>query len=801
MPDTSDDISKRDLWNKLDELTSQADKKQPSEADYVGVPTRAKLQPMQLGDPTMAAPSNVSTAPAVNPNAELYRNAASVGVTPGVSTAPQSANPNAELYRNAASVGVTPGVSTAPQSATNNQQVLQAPAPQLGAPGSPGNPVDIDAWTPPTSAPGSPGNPVDIDAWTPPTSAPASAAASPTAPIPDTSEFRDQNPQDRFPPGTPAPPGSPQYLRDYLQSNDYKANLARSQAYDINEANTREQQQFGLLNANNEQRTQAYKDLEATYAPLAKEDHDRTMAAYQEYKAKAGTLQDPKNQYFDDNGGFLGRIKSGLAAFASGMSQGLIGKGGNPYLDYLNKQISDNFEAHKKNIQDLYEKEVAAGNIEDTDRNRHVFDQNQQLKFYDLSAAGIKDVLLGIGQSAQNKTAANLALKTAADIDQDSSAKTGAYVSFVAQQALDAQLRDEANDKERREAVAKAVEATMGAGGATPEKLNAAIAKIPYAAPSARFALPATAVPANPGLTPHHGGVASPAQQGQRADTQGNPTDLGVSQGAATPLPAGGPRTGTAAASVPVGQAATLKPAAPAAMPAATTPPEDKTHPTSGLPPHLENNQLVFPTTTPDGGNYLKAEELRALSDEAHSRLVVDPQDGKRYLVDNKDTAADDNLSLRGQAALQKDIAELDHIITKYENGELGTQDLATWRVLATDITNKYNETYGVKRQVGVGEGQRMEADTTALIPQPPTAAQHEGAWGKADAWHANEMGKLPTGTIPGTNMKIGFQSPEKARAGIDALTKSVKNEHDTFIRQINPDAATAEGPPPPRTK
>ena len=130
---------------------------------------------------------------------------------------------------------------------------------------------------------------------------------------------------------------------------------------------------------------------------------DRTVAIYKDLRSKAGSLKDPANQYFADNGGTVSRVISGLAAFASGFGQGMLGKGGNPYLDYLNKQIENNFNSHKKNIDDLYNTEVAAGSMEDNALNRSKWEQQARLTHYQLSSQEIIPMLESVKATATGR--------------------------------------------------------------------------------------------------------------------------------------------------------------------------------------------------------------------------------------------------------------------------------------------------------------------------------------------------------------------------------------------------------------
>jgi hypothetical protein len=149
--------------------------------------------------------------------------------------------------------------------------------------------------------------------------------------------------------------------------------------------------------------------------------HDKNHAqledAYQDYRKAAGSLKDPSSQFWADKGQGA-RVLSGLAAFASGMGSGLLGQAGNPYLDYLNKQTDKNFDAHRQNIKDLYEKQVAAGKIEDSDDSWQRFGQEAKLHGYDLASEHIKHDLVTVKNTALGQNQRLLAKNTIEGLDQ-----------------------------------------------------------------------------------------------------------------------------------------------------------------------------------------------------------------------------------------------------------------------------------------------------------------------------------------------------------------------------------------------
>jgi len=191
-------------------------------------------------------------------------------------------------------------------------------------------------------------------------------------------------------------------------------------------------------------------------------DHQRTMQAYQDYAAKAGSLKDPSSQFWEDKGTGA-QMLSGLAAFASGLGAGLTGQGGNPFLDYLNKRIDGNYAAHKQNISDLFDKQVAAGKIADTEDNWTHFQDEAKLKFYDLAHAHVQDMLKSVEQRALGQNVKNLAKQTNLDIEKqkiDMRAGLSHAQAVAAQAAAAAAAADrKAREKEMRESFVKVLDA------------------------------------------------------------------------------------------------------------------------------------------------------------------------------------------------------------------------------------------------------------------------------------------------------------------------------------------------------
>jgi ubiquitin len=147
-------------------------------------------------------------------------------------------------------------------------------------------------------------------------------------------------------------------------------------------------------------------------------EHAQTQAAYNKYKAAAGTLKDPEAQFYEDKGQGV-RVESALAAFAAGLGAGFNGNAGNPVLDRLHQKVELNFQAHKKNIDDLYNAAVESGKIEDTSENHARFMQDAKLKSYDLQGAHFKDELAAIAARSSSPLAKLAAQKTIEGIDHN----------------------------------------------------------------------------------------------------------------------------------------------------------------------------------------------------------------------------------------------------------------------------------------------------------------------------------------------------------------------------------------------
>jgi hypothetical protein len=186
------------------------------------------------------------------------------------------------------------------------------------------------------------------------------------------------------------------------------------------------------------------------------EAHAQTQAAYDAYKAQAGTLKDPETQFFEDKGtGY--HVKTALAAFAAGLGAGWNGNAGNPVLDQLQKKIEANYQAHKQNIDDLYNAGVQSGKIEDTVENHAKFMQDAKLHSYELQGAHYKDQLAAIASRAQSPLAKTAAAKTIEGITNNEIT----LKQKLAQQEAAANAAKLAADRQRQREVREAYQKSL----------------------------------------------------------------------------------------------------------------------------------------------------------------------------------------------------------------------------------------------------------------------------------------------------------------------------------------------------
>lgn len=185
--------------------------------------------------------------------------------------------------------------------------------------------------------------------------------------------------------------------------------------------------------------------------------------AYNDYRKQAGNLKNPSEQFWADKGTDA-HIASGLAGFASGFltsfGAALQGKQdpGNPWLQFLNKQIEDNYNAHRQNIQDLYNEQVAAGKIDDNAHNRAMWDQQARVQGYQLSAMHLVPELESIKANTNSNTVKILAQQGIDDLKDRSTALQENLFHTEAAQKAAVLAQQRADQKTAREAYEKSLE-------------------------------------------------------------------------------------------------------------------------------------------------------------------------------------------------------------------------------------------------------------------------------------------------------------------------------------------------------
>lgn len=174
-----------------------------------------------------------------------------------------------------------------------------------------------------------------------------------------------------------------------------------------------------------------------------------------------------------------------------------------------------------------------------------------------------------------------------------------------------------------------------------------------------------------------------------------------------------------------------------------------------------KNGELGSPMTNIPTSKAQTEREQAAAKDE-RERTVIAP-DGKAYVANNKDQANDAALVMRANVSMEKSLDELDALQKKYEAGQLSYSDIQRWKTIRGDITNKYNETYGVKRQSGQGEGARIEED---MLPEPPTMP----------SWVSGHNGGQALNP---------FIAPSRAK--LDQFRQLIKNGQEATMGQLTP--------------
>ena len=185
--------------------------------------------------------------------------------------------------------------------------------------------------------------------------------------------------------------------------------------------------------------------------------HAQNEAAYNKFRQSAGSLKDPSTQYFEDKGQGS-RVLAAFASFASGLGSGFRGEGENHFLNYLNKQIDNNYQAHKQNIDDLYNAYVASGKIVDTVENHNKFDNEARMQNYDLHAAHFKSELASYAARSQSALVKNAAQKAITDLDAKGIGIRQGLASIYGQQDAAKATQDRALQKEIRDRFEKSLE-------------------------------------------------------------------------------------------------------------------------------------------------------------------------------------------------------------------------------------------------------------------------------------------------------------------------------------------------------
>lgn len=197
-------------------------------------------------------------------------------------------------------------------------------------------------------------------------------------------------------------------------------------------------------------------------------EHIQHQAAYDEYKKVAGNLKDPSSQFWQDKGQGS-RITAALALAAGGFS------GNDHFANFLNKEIDNNYNAHKQNIDDLYRGAVEAGKIEDSTENHNRFNADMKLKAYDLARMAFADQIDSETNRGNSKIAKTIGSQVVAGLTQDSLAARRNQAILDAQQATAGRAAAKAKQDKIAEQVLKLHELYHSDYG--PEQENAMVAK------------------------------------------------------------------------------------------------------------------------------------------------------------------------------------------------------------------------------------------------------------------------------------------------------------------------------------
>lgn len=267
-----------------------------------------------------------------------------------------------------------------------------------------------------------------------------------------------------------------QAAADLLNSGERQKGLETEEGRIKSDEATKTADVHAAAAAEKNQQAADYNDFLAKSQQRFNEEHAQTQAAYDKYKAAAGTLKDPEAQFYEDKGqGY--RVQTALAAFAAGIGAGFNGQQGNPVLDLLQKKIQANYESHKQNIEDLYNSGVQSGKIEDTSENHARFMQDAKLRSYELQSAHVKDELASIAARAQSPLAKTAAAKSIEQIEEKEIGTRQALAAKEAAAGAAGLASQRARAAEVRAAFKDAYDKNL-AQGSSPEEASVAATKL-----------------------------------------------------------------------------------------------------------------------------------------------------------------------------------------------------------------------------------------------------------------------------------------------------------------------------------
>jgi len=237
---------------------------------------------------------------------------------------------------------------------------------------------------------------------------------------------------------------------------------AQNLAGQTGQIQSQEGQQLGAIHdtaaAEKLQQSQDYQNNLQQVSSKLNDDHQRSVQAYNDYAKAAGSLKDPSQQFWADRDAGS-RILAGFAAFASG-----LGGTGAQFTNFINTQIANNFDAHKQNIRDLYDKQVAAGKISDSDESHARFMNEAKLKGYDLASMHIQNELQAVADRSGSQVAKVKAGEAINTLQQQDVARRAQYADLLAKQGATAAATARARQKELQENFLKQVNAHVTTG-------------------------------------------------------------------------------------------------------------------------------------------------------------------------------------------------------------------------------------------------------------------------------------------------------------------------------------------------